>query len=107
MAEHHNSPSVGTYLAVFATLMVMTALTVWVAFHDFGAFNDAIAMGIACFKATIVIIFFMHVKYASRLLWLFVGAGFLFLLILFAFILADYVSRGWLGAPASYYLSIQ
>lgn len=107
MAEHHNSPTVGVYLAVFATLMVLTALTVWAAFQDFGAFNDVVAMGIACTKATVVIVFFMHVKYSSRLLWLFVGAGFLFLLILFAFTMADYVSRGWLGAPSSYYLSIQ
>ena len=107
MADHHNSPSVGVYLAVFGTLMVLTVLTVWVAFQDLGAFNDIVAMGIACTKATVVIVFFMHVKYSSRLLWLFVGAGFLFLLIMFAFIMADYVSRGWLGAPASYYLSYE
>jgi cytochrome c oxidase subunit 4 len=49
----------------------------------------------------------MHVKYSSRLLWLFVAAGFLFLLIMFAFIMADYASRGWMEAPGSYFLSIQ
>ncbi len=107
MAEHHNSPSVGIYLAVFSTLMILTAATVWAAFQDFGAYNDVVAMGIAIVKASVVIIFFMHVKYSSRLVWLFVAAGFLFLLIMFAFLMADYVSRGWLGAPASYYLSIQ
>jgi len=107
MAEHHNSPTVGTYLAVFSTLMVLTALTVWAAFQDLGPYGDLVAMLIACSKATVVIIYFMHVKYSSRLLWLFVAAGFLFLLILFAFTMADYVSRGWLGAPSSHYLSIQ
>jgi cytochrome c oxidase subunit IV len=107
MAEHHNSPTVGIYLAVFSTLMVLTAATVWAAFQDFGAYNNVVALGIACIKAFVVIVFFMHVKYASRLVWLFVGAGFLFLLIMFAFLMADYLSRGWLGAPASYYLSIQ
>ncbi|MBT3603994.1 MAG: hypothetical protein HOE48_02050 [Candidatus Latescibacteria bacterium] len=107
MAEHHNSPTVGTYLAVFSALMVLTALTVWAAFQDLGPYGDLVAMVIACTKATVVIVFFMHVKYSSRLLWLFVGAGFLFMLILFAFTMADYASRGWLGAPSSYYLSIQ
>lgn len=107
MADHHNSPSVSTYLAVFATLMILTAATVWAAFQQFGAFNDVVAMGIACTKALVVIIFFMHVKYSSRLLWLFVAAGFIFLLIMFAFMLTDYLSRDWLGAPSSYFLSIQ
>jgi cytochrome c oxidase subunit IV len=107
MAEHHNSPSVGVYLAVFSTLMVLTALTVWVAYIDLGALNDVVAMGIACTKATVVIVFFMHVKYSSRLVWLFVAAGFLFLLIMFAFMMADYASRGWMEAPGSYFLSIQ
>lgn len=104
MAEHHHGPTVRIYLAVFASLMFLTALTVWVAFQDLGMFNDVVALGIACTKATIVILFFMHVKYASRLIWLLAGAGILFLLILFAFAMADYVSRGWLGIPVSHYL---
>jgi len=105
MADHHNSPTVGVYLSVFSTLMVLTALTVWAAYQDLGPYGDFVAMLIACSKASVVIVFFMHVKYSSRLVWLFVAAGFLFLLIMFAFLMADYVSRGWLGAPASYYLS--
>ena len=104
MAEHHHGPTVRIYLAVFASLMILTALTVWVAFQDLGMFNDVVALGIACTKATIVILFFMHVKYASRLTWLLAGAGILFLLILFAFAMADYASRSWLGVPASHYL---
>ena len=104
MAEHHHGPTVRIYLAVFASLMFLTGLTVWVAYQNLGPLNDVVALGIACTKATIVILFFMHVKYASRLTWLLAGAGILFLLILFAFAMADYVSRGWLGMPASHYL---
>lgn len=104
MAEHHNSPTVGVYLAVFSTLMILTGVTVWVAFLDLEPFNNLVAIGIACFKALIVILFFMHVKYSSRLVWLFAGSGFVFLLILFAFTLADYISRGWDAMPGSMYL---
>jgi len=104
MADDHHGPTVRIYLAVFASLMFLTALTVWVAYQELGMFIAVVALGIACTKATIVILFFMHVKYASRLTWLLAGAGILFLLILFAFAMADYVSRGWLGMPASHYL---
>ena len=104
MAEHHNSPTVATYLSVFAALMVLTTLTVGAAFQDLGAYNDLVAMAIACTKATVVIVFFMHVKYSSRLIWLFVAAGFVFLLIMFAFLMADYASRGWADAPGSYFM---
>lgn len=104
MADDHHGPTVRIYLAVFASLMFLTALTVWVAYQELGMFNDVVALGIACTKATIVILFFMHVKYASQLTWLLAGAGILFLLILFAFAMADYASRGWLGMPASHYL---
>ena len=59
------------YFAVFATLMVLTALTVIVAYFNFGAWNKVIALSIAGFKATIVVLYFMHVKYASKLTKLF------------------------------------
>ena len=106
MADHaeHHGPTLGIYWAVFLSLMFFTGLTVWVAYVDLGPFNDLVAMAIACTKATIVVLFFMHVKYASRLTWLLAGSGVLFLLILFAFTLADYFSRGWLGIPVSNYL---
>ena len=87
------------YLAIFATLMVLTGLTVWVAFYDLGALNTLVALGIAVTKATLVILFFMHVKYSSRLTWMVVGSGFVFLAIMIGFTVADLVSRGWLGSP--------
>jgi cytochrome c oxidase subunit IV len=92
-SEDHAHPHivpVGTYLAVFATLLVMTGVTVWAANQDFGALNMVVAMGIAIFKATLVILFFMHVKYSPRLTQLVVGAAFLWLAILIIGTLHDY-----------------
>jgi cytochrome c oxidase subunit 4 len=87
------------YFLVFVALLTMTAATVWVAFHDWGFLNTPIALGIAVVKATLVLLFFMHVRYATRLTQVVVVSGFLWLLILFAFGLSDYVSRGWLPFP--------
>ena len=84
------------YFAVFAALMVFTATTTAVAFVDLGPWNTVVALGIAFFKATLVVLFFMHVKYSSRLTWLVVASGFVFLAIMLAFTLSDVVSRGWL-----------
>jgi cytochrome c oxidase subunit IV len=92
---HHVSP-VGTYVAVFVTLMVLTALTVIVAFFDFGIFSTPIAIAIAVAKATAVILWFMHVKYSTRLTWVVVIGSFLFLILLFGLTLADYLTRHWI-----------
>ena len=80
---------------VFGTLLVFTAITVGAAYLDMGAFNPVIALGIACFKAVIVILFFMHVKYQSRLIKLTVGAGFFTFIVLVTMTLLDYMSRAW------------
>ncbi|MCC6763757.1 MAG: cytochrome C oxidase subunit IV family protein [Deltaproteobacteria bacterium] len=87
------------YLAIFAALMVLTALTVWVAFIDLGTMNTIVALGIAVTKATLVVLFFMHVKYSSKLTWLVVASGFVFVAIMLALTMSDIVSRGWLGTP--------
>jgi cytochrome c oxidase subunit 4 len=89
----HISPK-GVYYGIFATLMVMTGVTVAVAFVNLGALNFPVAIGIAIFKATLVILFFMHAKYSSRLTKLFVGTAFFFLFILLGLSLTDYLSRG-------------
>lgn len=101
--EHHIS-SIGEYLAIFAALMILTGLTVWVAFQDFGAFNDLIAMSIACTKGLLVVLYFMHVKYSSKLTWIFAGAGFFWLFILFGLTMSDYVSREWIVTAMSRFL---
>ena len=95
----HVSP-LSVYLTVFTTLMVLTALTVIVAYYNFGPWNKVIALSIACFKATIVVLYFMHVKYASKLTQLFAVTGVFFLLILFGLTMSDYGSRMWVNPPA-------
>ena len=90
----HISPK-STYYAIFAALMVLTAITVFVAFINLGSFNFPVALAIAITKATLVILFFMHVKYSSRLTQVFVVAGFVWVGIMFAFTFADYATREW------------
>ena len=89
----HISPK-STYYAIFAALMVGTAITVAVAFVNLGVFNFPVAIGIAITKATLVILFFMHAKYSSKLTKLFVGTAFFFLAIMLGLSLTDYLSRG-------------
>ncbi len=90
----HISPK-SMYYSIFGALMVLTAVTVGVAFIDLGALSFPIALGIAILKATLVVLFFMHVKYSSSLTKLIVGSAFFFLIILFALTMTDYLSRGW------------
>ena len=93
MSSVHVSP-LKTYFTIFGALMVLTAITVQVAFFDLGAFNKVVALGIAVVKATLVILFFMHVKYSSRLTKLTVVTSFFFVVILFSEMLMDYATRG-------------
>ena len=89
----HVSPK-GVYYAIFGALMVLTVITVYVATVNLGRLNFAVALGIAITKATLVILFFMHAKYTSRLTKLFVGTAFFFLAVLLGLTLTDYLSRG-------------
>ena len=63
-------------------------------------------MSIACSKGLLVVLYFMHVKYSSKLTWVFAGSGVLWLLILFALTLSDYVSRGWIETAMSRFLEV-
>jgi cytochrome c oxidase subunit IV len=94
----HISPK-STYLTIFGALMVCTVLTVIAAFINLGNLNFPVALTIAVFKATLVVLFFMHVKYGSRLTKLIVGVAFFFLGIMLSLTLSDYLSRGWFTAP--------
>ena len=89
----HIAPS-SMYYKVFGALVVGTILTVFAAKVDMGALNNVVMLLIACTKATLVILFFMHVRWSSRLTWVIVMAGFFWLLLLFT-IMGDYISRGW------------
>jgi cytochrome c oxidase subunit 4 len=98
MSEHeeHSTHSQGFYLLIGAVLLVLTATTVGAAFVNLGPFNPVVALLIATVKATLVVLFFMHVKGASeKLTGAVVVAGFFFLAILLSLSLADYLTRSW------------
>jgi cytochrome c oxidase subunit IV len=95
----HISPR-SVYYAIFAALMVLTGITVAVAFVPLGALNFPVAIAIAITKATLVVLFFMHVKYSSRLTKMIVGMALFFLMTMFGLTLTDYLSRSWFAAPA-------
>ncbi len=97
-AGHAGEPHVlplSIYWGVFLALVVGTIVTVWTATIDLGALNLVVALAIATVKASLVILFFMHVKYSSRLTQVFVVAAFLWLGIMFVFTFADYATRAW------------
>ena len=96
--ENHIVP-VPIYLAVFATLIVLTWVTAYVATVDLGRWNIFVALAIAMFKASIVILFFMHVKYSSKLTKMIVGAGFFWLILLLFLTMTDIWTRTWMGVP--------
>jgi cytochrome c oxidase subunit 4 len=93
-SEHH-IVSPREYALVYVALIVGTILTVLAADVEMGVFNPIIALGIACTKAVIVILFFMHVKYQSHLIKVTVAAGFFTFLVLITMSLVDYMSRAW------------
>ena len=98
-APHGHVVPLRVYFAIFGTLMVMTALTVFVAFRDLGPWNTIVAMGIAVTKATLVILYFMHLRYSDRLTRIVVAAGFFWFAILITLTLSDFLTRPWLGVP--------
>jgi cytochrome c oxidase subunit IV len=83
------------YYGVFAALIVGTVLTYLAALVDFGFFNNVVMLAIAVTKMMLVILFFMGVRWSSRLTWVVAGSGFFFLLIMFTITMSDYMSRGW------------
>src|SRR3954471_7221726 len=84
-----------TYYLIFAILMVFTAITVGVAYLDLGPMNTVVALAIACTKATLVVLFFMHVKYSTRLTWAVVAGSVFWLGIMLTLTLGDYLTRAW------------
>ena len=92
--EHHVvSPKL--YLAIVLALLVLTATTVGASYVEMGVFNPIVALGIAALKMMLVVLFFMHVKYSTRLTQLTVGAGIFTFLVLVGMTLADYFTRAW------------
>src|SRR4026207_1275282 len=87
------------YYGVFLALLVGTGLTVAAAFYDTGAVNNVVVLGTAGTKALLVILFFMHVRWSTRLTWVVVASGFFWLLILFSITMTDFLTRGWVPGP--------
>ncbi len=94
----HISP-ISLYITIFASLMVLTGVTVGAAYVDLGVFNFSVAMLIAAFKASLVVWYFMHVKYQSQLTKLTVATGLFFLAILLGLMLIDYTSKAFTPMP--------
>lgn len=90
---HHALP-IRVYFGVFVALMLLMVVTVVAAYYNLGPFNDIVAMAIAITKMTLIMLFFMHLRYSSRLTWIFAGVGFLFFAILIGITLSDYFTRG-------------
>ncbi len=97
MSEHIVSRKI--YFSVFGALLCLTALTTFIAFQDLGPFNIVVALAIALVKASLVVLFFMHVKYSSRLTKLIIFAGVFWFFIMVSFTFADYYTRGWITHP--------
>ena len=94
MSEH--IVSVRVYFAIFSALLLGTALTVAAAFYDFPwRLNTIVALTIASIKATLVVLYFMHVRYSTRLVWVIVASALFWMGILFAFTFSDYFTRDW------------
>src|ERR1044072_4103505 len=96
MSEHIVSRK--TYFTIFIALMILTGLTVWVATFDLGRMNAVVALTIAVVKGLLVVLYFMHVRYSSRLTMVFVAAGFVWLIIMVSLTLSDYLTREWIPA---------
>ena len=94
MSAGHVAPK-SMYYMVFLALLVGTGLTVAAAFVDMGPMNNVVMLTIAGVKASLVVLFFMHVRWSTRLTWVVAMAGFFWLLILFGLGMADYLTRGW------------
>jgi cytochrome c oxidase subunit 4 len=109
--EAHHIVPLWIYFLVFAALLVLTWVTVQVSHVDLGSpkifgdvrlhLNVIVALLIATTKATLVVLFFMHVKYSSRLVQIVVGSSIVWLIILIGITASDYLSRGWLGNPGT------
>jgi cytochrome c oxidase subunit IV len=96
MSEH--IVPVRVYVTIFLVLLVGTALTVWAAFQDFPwQLNTIVAMTIAITKATFVVLYFMHVRYSTRLIWVILTSALFWMGIMFALTFSDYWTRDWIS----------
>ena len=86
-------------MGIWATLMFLTGLTVFVSFIELHDWNIVLALVIATIKGTLVVLFFMHLYYSSKLTKVTVIAAIFFLFLLLSLSMTDYLTRGWLTNP--------
>lgn len=96
---HRHVAPIGEYIVIFIVLMLLLAATVGAAFIDLGRANAAVAYLIAIIKGVLIILFFMHVRHASRLTWVFSSAAFVWLGVLFVMTFNDYLTRPYPTGP--------
>jgi cytochrome c oxidase subunit 4 len=106
-AQEHFDPSshvvpVSMYVGIWAVLMILTAITVFAATVELHVFNIVLALLIATIKGTLVVLFFMHLRYSTKLTMVTVVAAIFFLIILFSLSMTDYLTRAWLTYPSTY-----
>lgn len=89
---------VKVYAAVFLALMVLTTVTVYVAFLDLGIFNNIVALAIAVTKATLVVLYFMHMRYNTSLNKVALVATIFFFALLIGMVFSDVLTRDLLEA---------
>ena len=95
------------YILIFAALIALTALTTGVAYVDLGKWNTVAALAIALAKASLVALFFMHLRWSSGLMRMVLLAAFLWFAILITLTLTDVFTRQWTPVPSSWQAQVQ
>lgn len=96
---HHHPTSPAVYAAVYAALLLLTLLTVWIAStFKLGGYEVPVALGIAAVKTALVGLIFMHLSHSGKLVWLVIAAALLFFALMMGLMLADFMTRGWVPA---------
>ncbi|MDQ6655824.1 MAG: cytochrome C oxidase subunit IV family protein [Verrucomicrobiota bacterium] len=92
---NNEHPTAGTYWINGFALLGFLALTIGAAYIDLGPFNTVVALLISLAKASLILLFFMHLRYSRPLVWVVAGAGFFWLGIMLVLAMNDYLTRGW------------
>jgi cytochrome c oxidase subunit 4 len=95
-----------TYFLIFGALLALTALTTGMAYVDMGKWNTIVALTIACCKASLVILFFMHWRWSTRLVRVVILSALLWLAILITLTTTDFFSRDWTPIPQGWESSL-
>ena len=94
------------YFVIFGSLLAMTALTTGMAYVDMGQGNTVVALIIACCKATLVVLFFVHLRWSTRLMRVVLLSALLWLVILISLTTTDFFSRDWTPIPEGWESSL-